>query len=151
MNLFAGYPWCLSLADCWFLHLATTSACGLSYVLVGFLYALTDRTPAIIPCPFPLDPCVLLLLSVLYWGILAMKNEMISGLHFYFGYSGNEKRNEFISAFYIGYSGNEKQNEFISAFYIGYSGNETRNDWLCNDSSLRLEGCKWLPTKWLTV
>jgi hypothetical protein len=44
------------------------------------------------------------------------------------GYSGNEKRNEFISAFYIGYSGNEKQNEFISTFYIGYSGNEKQND-----------------------
>jgi hypothetical protein len=65
--------------------------CGLFGVLVGFLYALTDRTPEIIPGPFPLDPCIPLTdvcIVLVFW---QWKTDLILSLHFYIWYPGMEK------------------------------------------------------------
>jgi len=47
-------------------HVATTYACGLSGVLVGFLFALIDRTLDNHSMTFPSGSLVLLLLFALY-------------------------------------------------------------------------------------
>jgi hypothetical protein len=81
----------LSLADCGFRHLATTSACGLSGVLVGFLFALTDRTPDNHSMTFPFGSLHSLTVVCVVLELWQWKNDLISVCNFY-GYSGMEKR-----------------------------------------------------------